>query len=434
MKRYAILTAILIITVFQVSLIAAKKPDPPKVKCKAPQKKTVKQKRKPTNPFAKIEDRIAKKHAKKYEGLWTYTTTCPKGQKHSAIIKALRDKKGNITFSFLQNPFTSPPVFRKHSIDEYRASIQFKLDDSEKGIIYSIARKNDSLTGNLYFSWTDKSEKVTLRKLTLAQAVAALEQQYNKNIRLERSRKSGLRNIAELKKQVTDLQTKLKTLESEKKKIEAALANAKKQSEKQKKEYQILENEKQKCQKSIQKFKKQIEETQKLQSILEKKYKASVDQLEKSEKKVKSYDQKIGQLKVELQKAEKQKTGMSKTISDQKESKSKLTETVDVTKKENADLTAEISVLKENIQKLKKQNRTLQQQKKKIQKQLRESTTKPDQEIKENDTGKTEANSSDLQSQRYWSEKKKVQRSNEYVPQRTQANSNTRVLQGYWSS
>ncbi len=329
---------------------------PLKVEWKAPREKTVKQKvkPKPMDPFAVMQEEIEKKHAKKYEGIWTHTVTKPDGSKNAAIIKAVRNKNDSMNFSFLGNPFISAPIFRKHSIDRYRASIQFKLDNSEKALIYSLARKNDSLTGDLHVSWKDKPEKVTLRKLNLTQAISALEEQYIKNARLERIRKSDLRNIEKLKKQVTELEADLKKSNSETAKVKRSFARAQTFNKKQRQE----------CQKMIKKH-------QELLAHMKEENKLLAERLGKSEKKAESYDNKNVQLMVKLEEAEKQ--------------------------------IAEISALKINIQKLKKQNRALQQQKKKIHKELQESTRKRD------------------------------QGNNEDGPQTTQEDSDTEASQGYWS-
>ena len=298
---------------------------PLKAEWKAPQKKIVKQKEKPKpiDPFAIIREGIAKKHAKKYEGIWTHTITKPNGRKYPVIIKALRNKNGSLNFSFLNNPFSLAPVYKKNSIDQYRATIQFKLDDSEKAIMYSLARKNNSLSGSLYCSWKDQPEKVTLRKLNLAQAISALEEQYIKNVKLERTRKSDLRNIEKLKKQVNKLETDLKNSNLEIRKVKSSFAQAQKINKKQQQEFQKI-----------------TKELQVLLANRKEEKKLFTEKLDKSEKTVASFERDNNQLQHNLHESEKQ----------------------------NISLTGEISALKKNIKKLKKQNLTLQQQKKKLHK------------------------------------------------------------------
>ncbi|MBW8034949.1 MAG: hypothetical protein FVQ79_04750 [Planctomycetes bacterium] len=361
-------------------------------KWKAPQEKIVKQKEKPkpADPFAVIQAGIAKKYAKKYEGVWTHTITKPDGRKYPAIIKALRNKNGSLSFSFLHNPFTLAPVCKKHSIDQYRATIQFKLDDSEKGIMYSLARKNNSLAGNLYYSWKDAPEKVTLRKLTLAQAASALEKQYKKNAGLKRTRKSDLKNIAKLKKRVTKLKAKLKTSDAKKRKIETSFKRAKKAKKDQQNQYIIMTK---KLKASILKLK---EENKNL-----------TGRLDKSEKTAESEKNKNKNLQTKLIGLEKQIAKMSETISDMNAFRRKLTNIVDETQNENAGLAGEISALNENIEKLKKLNRTLKRQKKQLQKELHESTNKQDQEKHEHGSRKRRKSSRTRQSQGYWVESAK---------------------------
>lgn len=308
---------------------------------KAPGEKIAKQDEtaKPTDPFAVIHDAIAKKYAKKYEGVWTNTIAMPDGRKRPVIIKAARNKNGNLSFSFLQNPFASAPIFQKHSIDQYRVSIYFKLDNSGKVLMYSLARRDNALTGNLHLSWQDKPQKVALRKLNLSQAVSALEQQYEKNARLEQVRKSDLRNIAKLKKQITELQAKLKTSDSEKRKVETSFANARKINKKQREEYRKVTNE---LRNSL--------------AILKKKNNIITERLVKSKENVKSYNNKNEQLKnVQL-----------------------------MLKLEVERQILEMSGLKKEIQQIKAQNRTLRRDKKQLQKKLEAATSQLESTRKQN--------------------------------------------------
>lgn len=125
-------------------------------------------------PAESIDSKIAKKHAKKYEGIWVYKLTGAKGKPaRDIILRGKCNDAGQLKFSFLdQVPFTGA-VFEKCSVDQFRANAYFKLENKQS-VMYSLVRKKQTLSCTIHLL-SIKEQKVSLRKITLAQAIVAIE-------------------------------------------------------------------------------------------------------------------------------------------------------------------------------------------------------------------------------------------------------------------
>jgi DNA repair exonuclease SbcCD ATPase subunit len=154
--------------------------------------------------FDLMHSQIAKKHAKKYEGLWAFETKGSGKEKGRVIIlKSKADKTGGLEFSFIRTGNSNKAVFVKSSVDEHRVNAYFTFKG--KPIMYSLVREGELLNGTVYS--LKKEAKISLQKLSLSQAVDAIESDLSRIALLEEEVKK-VRTEVEKQKSKFLVQTK----------------------------------------------------------------------------------------------------------------------------------------------------------------------------------------------------------------------------------
>jgi hypothetical protein len=179
--------------------------------------------------FYLIDAQIAKKYSKKYEGVWAFESKGAGKDDRVIILKSKVNKTGELEFSFIHTESSGKSVFVKSSVDQHRVNAYFTFNGNP--IMYSLVREGDLLNGTVCSSKNEA--KISLQKLTLSQAVDAIESNlsrmalYNeevKKLRAETEKQKALfqiqteefqKHFAEFAKQARMLQEKSKKLEQQ---------------------------------------------------------------------------------------------------------------------------------------------------------------------------------------------------------------------------
>jgi tetratricopeptide (TPR) repeat protein len=174
--------------------------------------------------------------------------------------------------------------------------------------MYSLAMNKEILAGTVYSSWKDAS-KVTLRKLTTAQAIDAIESNSRKIKRLTGQLEKSQANAENEKKQREQLHERLKELE-------AASAKVMRQNRELQRSYQVLKKkqavleqkyktESEKMRKELEGSKKenkklsdQLTKTKKENTALEEKLKKSYEKIKELDEEKKSHAKQIEKLEI----------------------------------------------------------------------------------------------------------------------------------------
>lgn len=329
------------------------------------------------NQFDTIDAQIAKKHAQKYEGVWAYKLKGSKGKPGKTIIlQGKRNEQGDLKFSFLHQDIYAGPVFEKCSVDQYRANVYFKLINNVS-IMYSLNRNKQSLNGTLYASSTNQ-QKISLRKLTLPQAIEAIANDYSK---INQLKKSLAKTRVELKRsqgQVSEQKTKIVKLAGELNKSRKQTSESKNKYEKLQQEYSrvIKENreevkairqEHEKLTTNLTNAKKSYQELQKRSRASEKRLVAKIELLLKTISKLEDFAKNNAAVIDEFKAGQKKLTQYNQSLEENCLLAGNQNETlkheIEKLKKDQAESEKVIANLKQMLKKAKKTINVLKQQK-----------------------------------------------------------------------
>ncbi len=105
------------------------------------------------------------------QGKWSHTLPGPDGKDHTVVLEYVRDQDGHERFEFVQQHWTSKPLFEEQITSGDQTELRFKIitnpdepEDNPRTLRYVLTRDNEMWIGKLFESWTESPYDVVLTR------------------------------------------------------------------------------------------------------------------------------------------------------------------------------------------------------------------------------------------------------------------------------